>query len=155
MNKHASLINVLIWLITACSNFKLRRISLNNKSLKVRSHYAIVHVCSSNFFSFDLLSTNSVTYGTLDRKSKARSLHRLEIWKWIKFPHDSVRFSDDFLVRIKTSSWIFPVQWINSIGWKLVVKSYIVATSKIDSNRLTWASCDRYLSKNKFLNFPF
>lgn len=138
----------MIWMVTTCSKSKAVRISLIYKglNLKVQSHYASFHsIFIRFFFSFYLLPTKIAPNDTLGRKSKSRYVIRLRIWKWIENMDDSVRFSNDVLMRFGTSitmtfySTLSSI-WIDFIDWKLVINSYTVSTSKIDFDRLTWAS---------------
>lgn len=94
------------------------------------------------------LKSYRVTNWVLSRKQSLKLIENLKC----------VQFSIDSLVRIVMSQWLFPIQQKYSIGFinqKLIVKSYRVTISTIDSNRLTWsmrlkiwwkiASCDRTL----------
>lgn len=98
----------MIWMVTTCSKSKAVRISLIIKGHKVQSH---CDFSSDFFFSFHLLPTKISMNDTLGRKSKARYGSQLRIWKWIENIDDSVRFSNDFLMRIGTSQWLFPLHY--------------------------------------------
>lgn len=133
---------ILITFFVQCLIIKINKFSINVfKGAVTRYDFPSVF---NSISSSDSLSTKIVLWNL----SRKHSLKLIKNLMYVRISIDSSENRDFFPYKKK--------YWISFINRKSIVKSYLVTTSAIDSNRLTWASrlkigqqialCDRTLS---------